>query len=102
MSEKELYAEVQSCCDRLLLWTYHSHDARRDVKGWPDLVIWGPGGMLFRELKSERGRSSRAQLEIMTSLRLAGQDAAIWRPKDLDAGVVGRELFALTRPTPLT
>ncbi len=63
--------------------------------GWPDLMILGPRGLLFRELKSADGRPSRAQLAIGGILRQLGQDWAIWRPADLDSGRIGRELWEI-------
>lgn len=61
---------------------YHTHDSRRSEKGWPDLVIVGPRGVLFRELKADRGRVKPEQWEWIEALKLAGQDAGVWRPAD--------------------
>lgn len=61
---------------------YHTYDSRRSEKGWPDLVIVGPRGVLFRELKADRGRVKPEQWEWIEALKLAGQDAGVWRPVD--------------------
>ena len=86
---------------RLLGWhVTHFHDSRRerggklvgdaDAAGWPDLVLIRGGAILFRELKTERGRLSGPQAEMLTRLRDAGQDVGVWRPRDWER--VQREL----------
>lgn len=54
------------------------------VKGWPDLVLWHPirGEVLFVELKTDVGRMSVEQAEVLASLASAGAKVAVWRPKD--------------------
>ena len=66
--------------------------------GWPDLTIWGHGGMILRELKGSKGHVYRAQLERIESLRAAGLDAVLWWPEDWWDGTITAELDALTRP----
>jgi hypothetical protein len=50
------------------------------IPGWPDLALLGHGRALFIELKSETGRLSTEQREVIGHLRAAGLDARIWRP----------------------
>ena len=52
--------------------------------GWPDLVLWRPGQILYRELKTDRGRITAAQTRVLASLDAAGGDVGVWRPKDWD------------------
>lgn len=66
-----------------------------DGKGYPDLTIAGPGGVLFRELKSATGTMSSEQREWAASLESAGADFAVWRPADLRTGRINSELRAL-------
>lgn len=55
------------------------------VPGFPDLELWAPGrGVLYRELKTDTGRLSPEQHDVLTSLRAAGADVAVWRPSDWD------------------
>jgi hypothetical protein len=63
-----------------------------DGKGYPDLTLAGPGGVLFRELKSEKGPTSPEQKAWIGSLGEAGADVAVWRPADLRSGRIEREL----------
>lgn len=66
-----------------------------DGKGFPDLVIVGPGGVLYRELKSATGTFSEEQDMWLAVLKRAGQNAEGWRPADLRSGRIERELRAL-------
>jgi hypothetical protein len=66
-----------------------------DGKGYPDLTIVGPAGVLFRELKSATGTLSPEQKGWSLKLRAAGADFAVWTPADLRCGRIDRELRAL-------
>jgi hypothetical protein len=73
-------------------WPYHTHDSRRSNAGFPDLVLIKPPRVLFLEVKSERGRLSRAQAEVLAMLQECGPgdcrymrdgvEAAMVRPSD--------------------
>ena len=60
------------------------------VEGWPDICAWKPGreGFLGRflvaELKSERGKLSAEQEDVLASLEAAGVETYVWKPSDLD------------------
>lgn len=71
-----------------------------DGKGYPDLTLVGPGGVLFRELKSAKGTCSPEQGTWLASLIAAGVDAAVWRPDDLKSGRIERELRAIRTAKP--
>ena len=54
--------------------------------GFPDLVLAHPErGVLFAELKAERGRLSAGQVEWLTVLKAGGAECYLWRPDDLTA-----------------
>ena len=55
------------------------------VRGWPDLVLWKPGRILFRELKAAKGRLTVDQVAVLDSLAAAGCDVGVWRPDDWPA-----------------
>lgn len=82
LSEREFQKRVTDLCDWLGLRWYHSHDSRRDPAGFPDLVIVGPGGVVFAELKSQKGRVRPEQFAWKDDLDRAGANAYIWRPDD--------------------
>ncbi len=57
-----------------------------NVVGWPDLVLVSPRfqRVIFAELKSETGKPTPEQLDVLGWLQAAGQETAIWRPSNLD------------------
>lgn len=54
-----------------------------DGKGFPDLVLVRER-VLFRELKTDRGRLSQEQWSWIAQLGDAGADAGVWMPRDWD------------------
>ena len=95
MLEVDFQQAVQDLCKTLGLLYYHTHNSRRSVPGFPDLVIVGPCGVLWRELKTERGRVTRDQQKWIDGLREAGENVAVWRPSDMPR--IPGELAALRR-----
>lgn len=85
MTEDALLAQVRRLASDVGWLTYHTHDSRRSESGFPDLVLISPrqGRILFRELKTMRGRVSPDQKIWIEGLTAVGQDAGVWRPDDL-------------------
>lgn len=56
------------------------------LSGWPDLTLWHPKQkrVVFVELKTDRGRLTDGQREVLGSLLGAGQEVYVWRPSELD------------------
>jgi len=97
ISEADLQAQVVELAD---LTGWQAMHVRRSIgrrggarawqtttscKGWPDLVLWHPGsglGPLYRELKSEAGRLTVDQAQVLDDLKKCGADVAVWRPGD--------------------
>lgn len=84
ISEKDFGAAVMDFARLYGWWGYHTYDSRRSAFGWPDLVLMNPGRkvILFRELKSEKGKITDHQHIWLEMLRECGQDAKVWRPSD--------------------
>lgn len=113
MSEDDLLRAVIDMCRLFGLMVAHFRPAQvrdkdgktrwvtavqGDGKGYPDLTIAGPGGVLFRELKSQKGTATAEQSVWLGQLTAGGQDAGIWRPADLKCGRIERELRGLQNP----
>ena len=82
MSEAQWQQRITDTCDLLGLKWHHETDSRRSRKGFPDLVIAGPGGLIFAELKSQKGKVRAEQEEWIGALLTSGARAYIWRPQD--------------------
>lgn len=91
ITERELSEWFRQLCAVRHLFAYHTHDSRRSDPGFPDwVVILRDGGLIFAELKAERGKLSRAQLRWGAAL--TGVEEAtggrvryrVWRPSDRD------------------
>ena len=94
MSEAQLEIHVRTLIKDLGLLWYHTHDSRRSPSGFPDLVIVGDR-VIYRELKTAKGKVTDAQAGWLHALVMAEQDACVWRPADLVSGLIGRRLAEL-------
>jgi hypothetical protein len=90
-----LDAHVRRLLRDLSLAGYHTRDSRGSARGYPDWTIAGPGGVIWRELKTQRGAVTPEQQAWLDTLADAGGDAGVWRPTDLISGRVARELAAV-------
>lgn len=97
MSEADLQTAIIQRADRLQLLSYHTHNSRRSRAGFMDLVIAGPHGGVFWELKTEIGKTSVEQDAWLDMMARAGFAAAVRRPSHLLSGQVDRELLAISR-----
>ena len=102
MSETELDAAVRQLAALLGVRCYSVRNSRAGVvtsRGYPDLTLAGPGGVAFRELKNHVGVPTPEQLEWGRVLTEAGADWKIWRPDDLQDGVIETELRQIAGQT---
>lgn len=96
MTEADFQRAVLDLARTLGLAVFHSGDSRRDAcAGFPDLVIVGKRGVLWRELKTQKGRVRPEQLDWLRRLNAAAQDAAIWRPSDLKSHLIQTQLRSI-------
>jgi hypothetical protein len=98
MLERDLQNLIVSFCQRQKLLVYHTFDSRRSEPGFPDLVIVGGNGVVYRELKKQDGRLTRDQQHWLAALEAAGENAGVWRPSDWPDNVRS-DLSHLTRLT---
>lgn len=110
MNEPTLQRNVLDLCRWLRVVTAHFRPAQTtngwrtpvsgDGKGFPDLVLVG-SRVLWRELKSDRGRLDADQLRWRDVLLAAGADWDVWRPADWVSGRIRAELEAIAKPQPV-
>lgn len=57
------------------------------IDGWPDLFMWKPDGSrpaMAMELKSEKGKTTPEQEEVLAEFRRSGIPADVYRPSQFD------------------
>lgn len=96
MSEAELERHVRRITADLGLLAYHTRTSIGSQRGFPDWVIAGRP-VLYRELKTQRGKLTAQQTQWLDTLVQCGQNVGIWRPEDLLSGRIARELAAIAR-----
>ena len=60
---------------------YHTHNSRKSVPGFPDLVLVRDR-IIFAELKRAGGKLTEAQHNWIMALDEAGAEWYVWRPVD--------------------
>jgi hypothetical protein len=109
ISEDDLKRTVIDMCRTLGLLVAHFRPAQirpgvwvtpveADGAGFPDMVIVGPGGVLFWELKSATGSASADQIRWLSALCDAGAAASVVRPRELRNGYIEGALKRLAKP----
>lgn len=116
-TEAQLTADVCDMAAKFGLHIAHFRPARTERgwrtavqgnggKGFPDVIAWGPGGLLVRELKQDGAYPDPTQRQRLAELEEAGADVGVWRPKDWRSGRIENELRALrwarSEPAPQT
>jgi hypothetical protein len=90
-----LEAHVRKLIADLGLFGYHPRNSKGSQAGWPDWVIIGRAGILYRELKAEHGSLSPEQRHVGELIARAGGNWRVWRPHDLLDRTIARELTDL-------
>lgn len=93
MSEAQFQQRILDYCQLRGLLVFHDNDSRRNVAGFPDLVIVGSHGAIFAELKTDTGKLRPEQETWLVALHRAGLTAVVWRPSQWD--LIRRRLDAL-------
>jgi hypothetical protein len=94
-TEAALQARILRLCQRLKLRWYHQYNGECALTGFPDLIIVGPQGVLFWELKSPAGTLSEQQQLWADELKAAGAGYSVITPRDWVSGEVQHRLSVL-------
>jgi len=100
MTENQLQQSIIDLCRVFHLLCYHTKDSRRSAKGFPDLCIVGPRGIVFAELKSKTGKSSIDQRCWEAGIREANGTFYLWRPEHWHSGEIRETLEGLCARAP--
>lgn len=86
LTEKQFMQQVIDLLKLRNWFYYHTHDSRRSVPGFPDIIALKGARMLVIELKSEKGQLTWAQKRWFAAFLVACPKAKvrIWRPSDWD------------------
>ena len=95
MRESQLQSKVVALIKELGLRSWHCVNMRGSQPGWPDLVIFGPKGVIFRELKTNDGIVKPEQREWGAVIRKSGCDWDVWRTRDWETKRILGELINL-------
>lgn len=82
--ESTFQAAIVAAAKALGWQAYHTHDSRRSVPGFPDLILAKPGmRLLCIEVKTNGGKVSVEQQDWLNILGQTHQPVAeVWRPAD--------------------
>lgn len=97
MSEVTLLGRVRHLCDLYGTTHYHTRDSRGSNPGFPDLVIVGPGGVLWRELKVKGRTLTIDQRRWQRALMGADQDHGVWTEQDYASGRITAEIARISQ-----
>lgn len=95
--EEDLLRSVSRMAEERHLKWNHDDDSRksRGHKGFPDLVIAGPRGTVFAELKTNGRSLTPDQRHWGSVLGKSGQRWYVWRPRDLASGIITETLDSI-------
>ncbi len=98
--EKDFQKHVLEVAETFGWDWHHETDSTKSKAGFPDLVMWNtePSRLLIVELKTDKGRLSKRQKEVIGDLgfisQVAGFEVYIWRPKQWDLIVQILKVFS--------
>ncbi len=81
-SEREFMGMVIDFAKLKRWFVYHTHDSRRSVAGFPDLVLLRPPQKVVAELKVGKNRVTAEQNLWLNLFEECGVPAYVWTPND--------------------
>jgi hypothetical protein len=99
MTEHEFLERVYGLCAQYDVMYFHDNTPRRNVAGFPDLVLVGRYHTCFVEVKADQWSSwGSEQRQWKWKLLGARADYRVWYYAMLDSGDIARALYALSQP----
>lgn len=80
LSEKEFMSQVIQLAQLFRWKIYHTHNSRKSVAGFPDLLMLRGAKMIVAELKVGRNKITSDQADWLTWFRVAGAKSYLWTP----------------------
>lgn len=84
LTEKQFMQQVILLAHHCGWRVYHTHNSKRSVAGFPDLVLLHTKRqrVLYAELKVGKNLTTPDQAAWLDDLHAAGEYAKVWRPED--------------------
>ena len=84
LTEKAFMAQVVKLATLCGWRVYHTHDSRRCVPGFPDLVLVHPGRgrVMWVELKVRKNALTPEQSAWLKDLSRCGEETWVWYPEN--------------------
>ena len=82
--ESEFQSQVMQFASLTGWLVYHTHDSRRSVAGFPDLVLIRRERVVVAELKVGKRKTTPAQQIWLRAFADAGVAAYVWRPEHFE------------------
>ena len=96
ISEKDFMESIVQLARNTGWMVYHTYDSRRSTAGFPDLVMTKHKRLVIAEIKTEKGKTTPAQDQWLSTLRTArGVKVKLWRLSDWPE--IERTLGAITQ-----
>jgi hypothetical protein len=77
---------------------FHVYEAKRVVAGWPDLQLLRPPEYMVAELKTDKGRLTLEQENVLWRFERCGIETHVWRPADVGLVKLRLQSAHLTGP----
>jgi len=84
LTEKAFMGQVIQLAKLMGWMVYHTHDSRRSVAGFPDLLLLRGEQQIVAELKVGKNQPSTEQLRWLGAFHRAGVEAVLWTPENWD------------------
>jgi len=84
ITEKQFEAQVKEVA-KLFRWKYyHPFLSKWSESGYPDITLVRGNRLIIVELKSEKGKLTKAQAQWLWALRKTPAEIYIWRPRHME------------------